>query len=77
MGRRQQMSRTARTTVTLTYTDLPAVNLSYPLAFTAQAELVPLGLRHALSSTRPVLSPEIEALWKGLRTARNRGETLR
>lgn len=71
------MPKSARTTVTIIYTDLPSVELSYPIVFTNPPELVPLGVRHVLSSTKPQLAPEIEALWKGLRTARNQGKALR
>jgi hypothetical protein len=77
MGHSQRMSTAPKTTVTLTYTDLPAVTLSYPLVYTESAEMVPLGLRYVLSQTRLVLSPEIQALWRALRRAHDDGVQLR
>lgn len=71
------MSTAPKTTVTLTYTDLPEVTLPYPVVFTRQAELIPLGLRHVLSSTQPALAPEIHALWRAVRTAHHQGTRFR
>ena len=66
-----------RTTVTIRYTDLPDVELGFPLEFTKCPEIVPLGIRHVLSTTRPQLAPEVEALWRSCVTARNQGARLR
>ena len=71
------MSTMAKTTVTLTYTDLPEVSLPYPVVYTVQAELVPLGLRHVLASTQPALAPEVHAMWRAVRTAAHQGHVFR
>jgi len=71
------MSTMAKTTVTLTYTDLPEVILPYPVVYTKPAEIIPLGLRHVLSSTQPAIAPEIHAMWRAVRTASQQGKRFR